>query len=160
MSGCGTSEICIMLLTNVTPVRLIIKKKKKREVHVGEDLGGFPICEMGMRQALPKRDILGLQRNQKAAVPAGSGGFRGPAFLCSLGVTWPRFARPLRRGWRAHAPEAWRGSQGQSGNEDSVLGPPEPNPGIWRRQAGGLGLCWTPHSPPVVTEPAFVCLSK
>lgn len=32
--------------------------------------------------------------------------------------------------------------------------------GIWRRQAGGLGLCWTPHSPPMVTEPAFVCLSK
>lgn len=32
--------------------------------------------------------------------------------------------------------------------------------GIWRRRAGGLGLCWTPHSPPVVTKPAFVCLSK
>lgn len=32
--------------------------------------------------------------------------------------------------------------------------------GTRRRQAGGLGLCWTPHSPPAVTEPGFVCLSK
>lgn len=36
---------------------------------MGVDLGGLPICEMGMGQALLKQDIPGLQRNQRLQCP-------------------------------------------------------------------------------------------
>lgn len=53
-----------------------------------------------------------------------------------------------------------RGLQARVGTRQLSWERPSRTRGTRRRQAGGLGLCWTPHSPAVVTEPAFVCLSK
>jgi hypothetical protein len=123
------TSVCVCL--KITHVDVIMEYRELAESRILFYTAStfFPVCEMGIEQCpqvLPKQGIVGASQLQSQD--------RVPVLYHSLAVTKGHFSTHISE----QALEYVSPRRRESGNKANVLGLPEPNPGVWRRQATAL----------------------